>query len=134
MRIGRDEKGLIAPPATSTLVKVVSSKLGKAVTGEDIFNNYEDEAIQAIYKQWLEKVAITVGNLAVCFDAEMVLIGGGISACDIFIEDLKKKVYSYFSHLQEYTLIDSCLLKNSAGKLGALYNYLTIYKNKDNEL
>lgn len=124
MKIGKDEKGFIDPPSTSRLVKAVSKELNKEVTGEYIFENYNDEPIQKVYQNWLERVAMTIGNLAVCFDAEMVLVGGGISASDQFIKDLKEKVYSTYSHLEKYTVIDRCLLKNNAGKIGALYNYL----------
>lgn len=124
MMIGKEDGEFIYPPSTSRLVKWVSKELGKEVTGEYIFENYNDQIIQSVYQKWLERVAITIGNLAVSFDSEMVLVGGGISASDVFVEDLKNKTYSIFNHLKEYTLIDRCLLKNNAGKLGALYNYL----------
>ncbi len=128
MVIGRDDSGYITPPSTSKLVKMVSQAIGKEVTGEYIFENYHNEQIKKVYELWLERVAITLGNLAVSYDAEMVLVGGGISGSDIFVNDLKNKVYSIFSHLKGYTVIDRCLLKNNAGKLGALYNHLKEYK------
>lgn len=124
MIIGKEEGEVIYPPSTSRLIKWVNKEIGKEVTGEYIFENYSDPIIQRVYQKWLERVAITIGNLAVSFDSEMVLVGGGISASDLFIEDLKKETYSIFKHLKEYTLIDRCLLQNNAGKIGALYNYL----------
>lgn len=128
MKIGKDGNGFIAPPSTIKLLKMVKEELNIEITGEELFQRYDEEAIQKVYQKWLERVAVTIGNLAVCFDADMVLVGGGISASDVFIRDLKEKVYSIFNPLEEYTKIDRCLLRNNAGKIGALYNYLNEYK------
>lgn len=115
--------------ATSVLVKQVSSKLGKTIDGKYIFSdsNLDNPVIREVYDEWLTKVAIVVGNIAVCFDPEKVLIGGGISEEPIFINDLVQKVYSIYSHLEEYTTIEPCMLKNNAGKIGALFNFFEEY-------
>lgn len=114
--------------ATSALVREVSNKLGKNIDGKYIFNNLDNCSIKEIYDRWLTKAAMVVGNAAVCFDPQKVLIGGGISEEPIFIKDLQKKVYSIYSHLQEYTSIEPCRLKNDAGKIGALFNFIEEYE------
>jgi len=107
--------------ATAALVREVSNMLGQNVDGIYIFNHISDPLINKIYQDWLLKVAITVGNMAVLFDPEKLLIGGGISKQEGFIRDLRRKVYDLYPHLEEYTDISACGLGNNAGKVGALH-------------
>lgn len=118
-----------AATATSGLVRQVRSKLGKDIDGKYIFKNLDNCDIKEIYDRWLTKLAMVVGNVAVCFDPEKILIGGGISEEAIFINDLREKVYSVYQHLQEYTAIEPCSLKNDAGKIGALFNFFMEYES-----
>ena len=107
--------------ATSALVKNVSNAIGKDVDGVYIFNCLSEPAINRIYQDWLIKVSVVVGNMAVLIDPEKMLIGGAISKQKKFIEDLRIKVYSMYPHLAEYTDIVPCEQGNNAGKIGALY-------------
>jgi beta-glucoside kinase len=110
--------------ATSVLVKRVSAAVGRAIDGEYVFDHLEDSAVHEIYEEWLEDLAVAVGNVAVCFDPEKVLIGGGISARERFISDLRDRVYRMYRPLGQYTAVEACTLGNDAGKNGALINYL----------
>jgi len=108
--------------AMSVLVKSVSKKLDKKIDGEYIFNNLENEIIKPIYDLWLWELAMNIVNVMVCFDPEIMLVGGGVSNQEIFIEELRKRIY----HLQPYLKnvpIKACELKNDAGKIGAVYHF-----------
>lgn len=109
--------------ATSNLVKDVSRAINKEVDGKWIFNNLQEEEIKKIYDKWLYKLAINIGNVAVAFDFEKILIGGAISNNPIFMEDIVSKVYQLFP-LKEYTIIEKCFLGNDAGKIGGIINLL----------
>lgn len=110
--------------ATSVLVRKVSQAVGKQVDGYYVFEHLTEPMIQEIYQEWLEDLAIIVGNMAVVIDPQVVLIGGGISSQQRFITDLRKAVYEKYEHLEEYTEIRACETGNQAGKIGALYQML----------
>ncbi|WP_312101363.1 ROK family protein [Lachnoclostridium sp.] len=118
-----------AAAATSTLVRRVSEALGQKVDGIYIFDHLDQQIIREIYEEWLEDLAIVIGNLAVCMDPEKVIIGGAISIRERFINDLKNRVYDIHQHLDKYTKIEACTLGNNAGKIGALLQFFTLYGN-----
>ncbi len=118
--IGTDAAPLEYAAATSRLVKKVSAAVGETVDGYYIFEHLDDPAVGAVYRDWLAKLAVIVGNMAVLTDPEAVLIGGGICKQERFIRDLREKVYSMYEHLEEYTQIRACETGNLAGRIGAL--------------
>ena len=118
-------------PATSDLVERVSRALNKDIDGTYIFNNMDNQLIREIYTDWLEDIAILVGNTALSLDSEKILIGGGISAQKVFIKDLRDKVYSIYGYLKDYTKIEACTLLNHAGKIGALIEYFNRYGSEE---
>ena len=65
--------------ATSLLVRKVSEILGRKVDGTFIFNHLDQPDIEPVYREWLYKGAMVIGNFAVTVDPEILLIGGGIS-------------------------------------------------------
>ncbi len=107
--------------ATSLLVRTVSEVLGRDVDGAYIFDHLTYPDINRIYREWLYKGAMVVGNFAVTVDPQILLIGGGISENKIFIRDMKEAVYALYPHLEEYTAIEACGQGNMAGRIGALY-------------
>lgn len=107
--------------ATSGLVREVSRVAGRQIDGPYVFEHMENPDIHAIYRAWLERIALTAGNLAVMVDPEAVLIGGGICRQERFIRDLRERLYELFPHLGEYTRLEACRSGNLAGRIGALY-------------
>ncbi len=107
--------------ATSLLVRKVSEILGWEVDGAYIFNHLDQPDIDRVYREWLYKGAMVIGNFAVTVDPEILLIGGGISENKIFIRDMKEAVYTLYPHLEPYTAIEACEQGNMAGRMGALY-------------
>ncbi len=116
-----------SPPATFDLVDRVSKALDKEIDGGYIFQNLGQPDIREIYIDWLEDIAVMAGNTAVSLDPEKILIGGGICAQEVFIKDLREKVYNIFEHLAGYTKIEACSLGNHAGKIGALIEFFNRY-------
>lgn len=109
-----------AAGATHALAGMVSRHLGREVNGAWVFEHLHVPEVEEIYRQWLWKAAVVVGNMAVTLDTEKVLIGGGISENPRFIADLRDTVYGLYSHLEDYTEIVPCEQGNMAGRTGAL--------------
>lgn len=115
------ENFLESAGATSALVREVSRILEKEVDGFYIFHHLEEEKIANVYRKWLEKIALTAGNMAMILDPEILLIGGGVCSQKKFIEDLRECIYRLYPHLEEYTDVQACATGNMAGRIGALY-------------
>ena len=106
--------------ATSVLVRRVSQAIGKTIDGPYVFEHLSEPEVAMIYKDWLEKLSVVVGNMTMLVDPQVMLIGGGICHEPRFIRDLKAKVYEMYPHLSEYTEIKGCETGNQAGRIGAL--------------
>ena len=106
--------------ATSVLVRRVSQAIGKTIDGPYVFEHLSEPEVAMIYKDWLEKLSVVVGNMTMLLDPQVMLIGGGICHEPRFIRDLKAKVYEMYPHLSEYTEIKGCETGNQAGRIGAL--------------
>lgn len=90
--------------------------------------NGEIEA-QTAMKRFYQDISIGVVSLIAAYDPELVLIGGGISANSVFIENLKKEIsdlvdrHQSMKFLKEKTIAQvlPTKLKNDAGLIGAVY-------------
>ncbi|TAH67136.1 MAG: ROK family protein [Anaerolineaceae bacterium] len=125
------ERYYTTAPATSDLVERVSKALGKRIDGVYVFNNLDQPEIREIYNDWIEDIALLVGNTAISLDPEKVLIGGGISVQEVFIKDLRDRVFEIFDHLIDYTKVEACNLGNHAGKIGALIEFFNRYNDEE---
>jgi len=99
------------------------------VDGKQIFAEGEqDGKLQQIIQQWYQNIAYSVFNLAVTFNPEKILIGGGISER----EDLCDHIHHYLQKIPRWeelkVPIDCCQHRNNAGIIGALYHFLTVNK------
>lgn len=119
-RIEGENRRYESAGATAELSRRVSEAISQKVDGHYIFSHLDDPRIEAIYWEWLEKLAAAVGNAAVLLDPEAVLIGGGICRQERFLQDLRSRAYGLFPHLEEYTRIEACSTGNLAGRIGAL--------------
>lgn len=119
-RTANGDRGYESAGATAELTRRVSEAVGEKVDGVYIFSHLDDVRIEPIYREWLEKLAVAVGNTAVFVDPQAVLIGGGICRQERFLRDLSERVYSLYPHLKEYTQIEACSTGNRAGRIGAL--------------
>lgn len=97
-----------------------------------------DPIAALVFDQFLTDLCVNLMNLTASFDPEVILIGGGISANDYFMERLEKKWFELIDrHFALHriknqgllTKIERCALKNDAGMLGAAYAIKSALKN-----
>ena len=119
-RVADGDRGYESAGATAELTRRVYEAIGERVDGVYIFSHLDDARIESIYREWLEKLAVAVGNTAVFVDPKAVLIGGGSCRQERFLRDLSDRVYSLYPHLRKYTQIEACSTGNRAGRIGAL--------------
>ncbi|AYG00877.1 ROK family protein [Lactococcus allomyrinae] len=89
-----------------------------------------DKIAGIVFEQFLCDLTVNLMNLTACFDPEVILIGGGISANDYFIRALQAKwselIERHFglSRIKNQGLLTEIKpagLQNDAGMLGAAY-------------
>lgn len=106
----------------------------EGINGYQFFELLEqlDPDIQALYGDFTRNIARLVLNLQLSYDADKVLIGGGISRQPRLLEDIRvqyhelEKIYKGM-----YTVpveLDVCKFGNEANQYGALYHHLTHVK------
>lgn len=111
-------------------------------TAEDIFDaqvilakkDQGDVLAQKIFEQYLDDLSVMLINLVGTFDPEKILIGGGISANEEFMGELKErflkniKRHESLNYLKEIAVAEICAakLKNNAGIIGAVYQLITV--------
>ncbi|WP_081675733.1 ROK family protein [Tetragenococcus muriaticus] len=87
-----------------------------------------DNAIRSISKMY-NYLAESLYNIQVSLDPEMIIIGGGISGRDEFIDELRKQLYNYLAKKGIETImpkIHACQYKNDANLIGAALNFETL--------
>ncbi|MDR0299261.1 MAG: ROK family protein [Streptococcaceae bacterium] len=89
-----------------------------------------DRVATAVFEEFLTNIAVNLLNLTAYFDPEVILIGGGISANDFFMEKLQEKWlelikrHTALNRIREQgqlTEIKRAKLMNDAGMIGAAY-------------
>lgn len=102
--------------------------IGKEVTveGETIFAEaLENKEVDDLIHDWLKHISYGLFNLAVTLNPQKILIGGGVSARDGLIEQIKEKLeeLEWWSFLK--VEIAPCKHRNDAGLIGAVYHFMT---------
>jgi len=89
---------------------------------EEIFSKKETGEFYSslIISDFYKYLAYGVYNLFTIFDPELILIGGGLSQRDEFINELSNHL-KVFNQYNENINIRSCRFKNDAGIIGAAY-------------
>ena len=100
----------------------------------ELFEKYrkgDETAIEAI-KNYSRTIAAGIVTIQSVLDVEKFCIGGGISAQDVLIAEIKDSVHDFFSVKSSEAInepaIERCHFKNASGCVGALYNFLTMEK------
>lgn len=89
----------------------------------------DDNDAHILIQNFYEDLSIGILNLISCFDPELVLIGGGISANKVFLERLQSTIskvatrHHSIHYLMDKTIapIKAAKLMNDAGMVGAVY-------------
>jgi len=102
------------------------------VTGKDIFNWAKEGDItsQNEIDNFYNSLAVGLYNLTYLFNPEKILLGGGISTREDLVSELMKRMKNLSSTIEENVKLDICKFKNDSGKIGALYHYLEMKKEK----
>lgn len=131
--------------ATVPFTKNIAREKGldvKNISGKEVFELIEskDSYVLENYKKWIRRLAICIYNVGFILDPEKILIGGGISSESRFISDLKWEIESIsielipelgkLESLHSRWQICACKHYNDAGKIGAVYNFISRNKNK----
>ncbi len=93
------------------------------VTGEMIFDSKDPVAVEMVDGFYYD-LANLVQTISYSINPEIILIGGGISSRPGLIDEIRKRLKTlHISPLLEHK-IDVCKLKNDAGMIGAIYNFV----------
>ncbi|GLC89570.1 ROK family protein [Lysinibacillus piscis] len=100
---------------------------GEQVDGIELFGLMEQGNQRAVVEldRFYDALAVGTANIIHSLAPEKVLIGGGISAQPTVISEVKKRVECIWPEAVHTSEIDSCFFKNDAGKIGALFHFLT---------
>ena len=100
----------------------------------EFFENYRNDnktAIKAM-KEYSKTIAAGIVNIQSILDAERFCIGGGISAEDAVIEEIRKSLRQFIMVKSGEAInepeIMKCRFGNAAGCVGALYHFLVMEK------
>ncbi|MEG1001827.1 ROK family protein [Clostridium sp.] len=125
--------------STTALVNSVSRRKGilsSEIDGKCIFDEYEKGDIICIeeLEKLINNLCIGISNIAYLLNPEVIVLGGGIMARRDIIAPLVDKALNKYiiKSVRENTKIEFAKLENSAGMIGALYNFLQRH-NVNNE-
>nr|WP_296890634.1 ROK family protein [uncultured Methanobrevibacter sp.] len=99
------------------------------MNSHELFEKYRqgDETAKEVIRDYAETIAAGIVTIQSVLDAKKFCIGGGISAQDILIAEIKDKVYDFYSikfhEAVSETAIEKCHFGNASGCVGALYNF-----------
>lgn len=100
------------------------------ISGRKFFENYhngDEIAINAL-KDYAKIISTGIINIQSILDVEKFCIGGGISSQEVLINEIKEIVHDFFINKASKAIkepkIEKCFYENSAGCIGALYNFL----------
>ena len=123
-----NEKGMYSNIAsTLALIKeyMKYKNLDKAVDGQVVFNDGEkDSKVKEIINEWYGLIATGIYNLSATLNPEKILIGGGVSEREEFIEEVVNALEKIEAWNDVKCVIERCKHKNDAGMIGAVYNLL----------
>ena len=106
----------------------------KCIDSYEFFDKYQngDETAQKALKEYSRVIAAGIINIQSVLDVEKFCIGGGVSAQDALIEEIRKSLQEFISIKSSEAInepaIEKCRFGNAAGCVGALYNFLIMEK------
>lgn len=108
----------------------------ECLTGEEIFelSHNGDEIATKVIDEFYTSLAYSIYNLAVSLNPEKILIGGEITKRSDFIEILEKKVEIIKKDVcpLEMPKLERCKFLNDSGKIGAVYHFILMQKERKN--
>ena len=120
--------GLLVPYAARKGIDV------KDTNGRKFFDALHagDEDAQVVFNEFISTLLVGIVGLQASLDVEKYCIGGGISAQDTLIHAIQTASHQFFSNAGPLPIIepqiDRCTFNNDANLIGALKNYIDLYK------
>ena len=106
----------------------------KLIDSYEFFEKYRngDEAAKKALKSYSRTIAAGIVNIQSVLDVEKFCIGGGISAEDVLIDEIRKSFKDLLTVKSTEAInepvIEKCHFGNASGCIGALYNFLVMEK------
>lgn len=92
------------------------------INGKVIFDLIENEKVNLIVESWIDHIAEGLVSLTHIFNPEIILIGGGVSNQDYFINKVRLKVLEkIMPNFGKNLKIKQAKLNNTAGLVGGVY-------------
>ena len=106
----------------------------KVVDSYEFFEKYRngDKSAKKAMKTYSRMIAAGIVNIQSILDVEKFCIGGGISAEDALIDEIRKSLKEFLivksGEAINEPIIEKCHFGNASGCVGALYNFLVMEK------
>ena len=100
----------------------------------ELFERYKkgDEVAKDAIRNYSRRIAAGIVTIQAVLDLEKFCIGGGISAQDVLIAEIRNSVHEFFKAKSSEAInepeVERCRFKNASGCVGAVYNFLTMEK------
>ena len=101
-------------------------------TGHEFFERYHsgDAGARNALKEYSRTIAAGIVNIQSVLDVEKFCIGGGISAEDVLIDEIRESLREFVTVKSAEAIsepaIEKCRFGNASGCVGALYNFLVM--------
>lgn len=120
------DKGIYSnTSSTLSLIKeyMKHKNIEEQIEGHVVFDEGQrDSKVKEIINNWYNNIAVGIFNLSATFNPEKILIGGGVSVREEFIDELKEALSKIDCWEDVKSKIEPCYHKNEAGIIGAVYN------------
>ncbi|MGL4992374.1 MAG: ROK family protein [Sarcina sp.] len=129
--ITKDKKGYQTLKQNSAMTALSDMyKDYKGIKSEDVIHGKEifyrainDDGLNQIISQWYSNIARMILNIASVLNPEKVLIGGGISSKDGFVNNIEIELEKIPQWKYVKCKIETCKYYNDAGMIGSAYNF-----------
>ena len=88
-----------------------------------------DEAVKAVWKEYLSHLAVAVANLRMLFDCDIIIGGYVGSYMDEHIDELRELVLQRSTFDDNADYVRPCRCKTEAIAAGAALNYISVFLN-----
>jgi len=109
--------------ACRVFTNAVSERMGKKMTGRDIFKeeNLKNPIIIEEIDKWENEIVVGLRNLCYIFNPSLIVLGGGIMSEDLLIEHIREKLDAQIEANYKHVRVEKAQLRNKAGMLGAAW-------------
>ncbi|KAF1303008.1 ROK family protein [Candidatus Enterococcus willemsii] len=110
-------------------VSKMSSIYGEEIDGPRVFQLIEDgeRQLSNCFDEYVNNFATQLFNFQIMLDPEKILIGGGISQNELYMNKLSQAVEKFYQKIPiaiTHSPIEACQFKSEANLIGAVRNYM----------